>query len=103
VKSKQNKKNRKIEIPTLIKTSRNWFVVMPVGGGIVDVMLEPVEEKVVDMMELVKRVGCVYIGKLELEEMVELVVERLELDTVELVLEVDIVENVVVELSTAVG
>ena len=96
MKSKQNKKNKKIETPTPIKTSRNWFVVMSgCGTGVVDATLESVDDIIMDVVE---RVGLVGRLGIELEE-VELVVERMA-DGIELEMLDD--EMVVVEDTSAV-
>jgi hypothetical protein len=96
MKSKQNKKNNKIETPTPIKTSRNWLVVMPgCGTGVVDASLESVDDVILDVVE---RVGLVERLGIELEE-VELVVERMA-DGIELEMLDD--EMVVVEDTSAV-
>jgi hypothetical protein len=69
VNSKQNKKNRRIATPTPIKTSRNWFVVMPDGGVKVGGSVESVDDILADVVGLVEKAELV---------VVELVVVSLE-------------------------
>ncbi len=73
MKRKQNKKNNKIETPTPIKTSRNWFVDMPgCGRGVVDA--ESVDDVIMDVVERVELVVVDVVGTMVLADVVEAMV-----------------------------
>ena len=87
MKSKQNKKNNKIETPTPMKTSCNWFVVMTgCGRGVVDATLESVDGVIMDVVELVEIVELIVVDVVGTMALVNLVLNT-----------VDVVGVVVVE------